>query len=152
MEIKYISGGKASPKARDHNPRQFKARNYSQRSNLFEAIAIAKANGGDVVSRREEDGVVRMKIAVRKQDLKQMLQVIAGNGNCKKSLSPNHHQVMSSSSSSSCSSSSSSSLPSLSLEQRLGFLRKKQLSRANSGRQSRRGSWSPVLQSIPEEF
>lgn len=139
MELKYISsGGKASPKRSDHliQSRLHRARNH-QKNNLhniqtrsnYLLDAIAKSNG--VVSQTEEDGVVRMKIVVRKQDLKQMLQVMGGN---------NDHNT-------------SSFSPSLTAEQRLSLLRKKHvLMRANLAKQSRRSCWSPVLQSIPEEF
>ncbi|PON89926.1 hypothetical protein TorRG33x02_142120 [Trema orientale] len=138
MELKYISGGnnKASPKRSDLQSRLHRARNHQKnintRSNLL-LDAIAKSNG--VVSQTEEDGVVRMKIVVRKQDLKQMLEVMGGNKQGNGSNNP------------------SSFSPSFSAEQRLSLLRKKHvLMRANLAKQSRRSSWSPVLQSIPEEL
>ncbi|PON45048.1 hypothetical protein PanWU01x14_261910 [Parasponia andersonii] len=137
MELKYISGGnnKASPRRSDLQSRLHRARNQQKintRSNLLLDV-IAKSNG--VVSQAEEDGVVRMKIVVRKQDLKQMLEVMGGNKQGSSSNNP------------------SSFSPSFSAEQRLSLLRKKHvLMRANLAKQSRRSSWSPVLQSIPEEL
>lgn len=139
MELKF-AGGKASPK-RDHQFRLFRARNQLSRtsntrsnSNLLDAIAKA-SGGGHVGSPTEEDnGVVRMKIVVRKQDWKQMLEAMGGcsNNNCKKQAD----------------------LPSLSVEQRLNLLRKKhQILKANLAKQNRiRSSWSPALRSIPEEL
>ncbi|KAJ6739292.1 hypothetical protein OIU74_004119 [Salix koriyanagi] len=70
-----VSEGKASPK------RSFRAllrgRNHrSLKSNLPEPIG--QINGGCVVSHTNENGFVRMKVVVRKQDLKQMLEVMRG--------------------------------------------------------------------------
>ncbi|KAL3597529.1 hypothetical protein D5086_009166 [Populus alba] len=70
-----VSEGKASPK------RDFRAllrgRNHrSLKSNLTESIG--QVNGGCVVSHTNENGFVRMKLVVRKQDLKQMLEVMRG--------------------------------------------------------------------------
>ncbi|GMN38228.1 hypothetical protein TIFTF001_007468 [Ficus carica] len=145
MELKYFGGsGKASPRRSDHQLRSFRARSQSRTSNtrssnsLFDAIA--KANGGGhVVSQTEEDGVVRMKIVVKKQDLKQMLAAMGGcnNNNINNKDDDDKKQA---------------NLPRLSVEQRLNLLRKKHLLRANLAKQNRRGSWSPVLQSIPEEL
>ncbi|KAM1483151.1 hypothetical protein TB2_034587 [Malus domestica] len=99
--------------------------------------AVAKVNGGhppqstNVISHQtQEDGVVRMKILVRKQDLKQVLELINGAGI--------HNQA-----------SVVRATSSFSLEQRPCLLRKKQILRA---RQSRQSSWIPELQSIPEEI
>jgi hypothetical protein len=74
---------------------------------------------------------VRMKLVVRKQDLKQMLEVMRGGKS-------NANQA------------SYSPVSSLSLEQRLNLLRRKHLSRSNSAKGSCRRSWTPALQSIPE--
>ncbi|EOX97571.1 Uncharacterized protein TCM_006557 [Theobroma cacao] len=115
--------GKASPK---REFKQVRSRNQKAlRSNLLEAIA--EANGGGVVSHINEDGVVRMKIVVRKQDLKQMLGMINGGGRI-----------------------SSNQSPSPSVEERLNLLRRKHLMRSNAVKKSPR-PWSPELQSIPEE-
>ncbi|KAJ6927483.1 hypothetical protein NC651_011509 [Populus alba x Populus x berolinensis] len=123
-----VSEGKASPK------RDFRAllrgRNHrSLKSNLTESIG--QVNGGCVVSHTNENGFVRMKLVVRKQDLKQMLEVMRGGKS-------NANQA------------SYSPVSSLSLEQRLNLLRRKHLSRSNSAKGSCRRSWTPALQSIPE--
>ncbi|OAY52280.1 hypothetical protein MANES_04G070500v8 [Manihot esculenta] len=128
MELRVAEGKASSPK---REIRSLRARNHrSLRNNLLESIA--QANGGSVVSQVNEDGVVRMKLLVRKQDLRQMLEVMRGHG---KNISQQQ------------------SFSSLSVEQRLNLLRKKQLLRANAAaKESRRRSWTPQLQSIPEEF
>ncbi|KAJ6937195.1 hypothetical protein NC652_011761 [Populus alba x Populus x berolinensis] len=123
-----VSEGKASPK------RDFRAllrgRNHrSLKSNLTESIG--QVNGGCVVSHTNENGFVRMKLVVRKQDLKQMLEVMRGGKS-------NANQA------------SYSPVSSLSLEQRLNLLRRKHISRSNSAKGSCRRSWTPALQSIPE--
>ncbi|OMO53470.1 hypothetical protein COLO4_36725 [Corchorus olitorius] len=116
--------GRSSPK---REFKQLRSRNQKiLRSNLLEAIAQAN-NAGNVVSQIGEDGVLRMKIMVKKQDLKQMLGLING-GN----ITANHQS------------------PSSSVEERLNMLRRKHLVRSNAVKKSRR-SWSPELQSIPEE-
>jgi|UniRef100_A0A2N9HB17 hypothetical protein len=109
-----------------------RARNHkNSRTNILENVV--NVNGGGVVSCYEEDGVVRMKIIVKKQDLTQMLEVMGGGGKNKA-----HHQP--------------SITPSLSAEQRLNLLQKKHLLRANTTKESWSSSWSPALQSIPEEL
>ncbi|KAH7574832.1 hypothetical protein JRO89_XS02G0010200 [Xanthoceras sorbifolium] len=154
MELKVSSGGIGSPK-RDMF-RSTRGRNQkTMMSNLMEAIEeMNTTSRGGVVSETKEDGVVRMKIKVRKEDLRQMLQVMK---NVNKSSSSTHNN-----NTSSTSTSSSSSSLSMSLEQRLNLLRRKHLLRGNniggkSNGSSSRGrgcprSWSPVLQSIPEEL
>ncbi|OAY52279.1 hypothetical protein MANES_04G070400v8 [Manihot esculenta] len=131
MELRVAEVKASSPK---REIRSLRARNHrSLRNNLLESIA--QANGGSVVSQVNEDGVVRMKLLVRKQDLRQMLEVMRGHG---KNIS--QQQSFSTSSS-------------LTVEQRLNLLRKKQLLRASAAaKESRRHSWTPQLQSIPEEF
>ncbi|KAG6761705.1 hypothetical protein POTOM_034934 [Populus tomentosa] len=126
-----VSEGKASPK-RDF--RALRVRNYrSLKSNLLESIA--QVNAGSVVSHtnEDEDGFVRMKLVVRKQDLKQMLELMRG---CESSTNQASYSPASS----------------LSLEQRLNLLRRKHLSRSNAAKGSCRRSWTPALQSIPEEL
>ncbi|GMJ12682.1 hypothetical protein HRI_004937400 [Hibiscus trionum] len=117
--------GKASPKRQ-------KALNRSN-NYLLEAIERAKntGGGGGGVSRVDEDGVLRVKIVVRKQDLKQMLGMINGGGedNCYRSSSPS----------------------STSVEERLNLLRRKHLLRSNAVIKKSGHCWSPELQSIPEE-
>ncbi|CAK7329445.1 unnamed protein product [Dovyalis caffra] len=125
-----VSEGKASPK------RDFRAllrgRNHrSLKSNVLESIA--QVNGGSVVSHTKEDGFVRMKLVVRKQDLNQMLELMRGGKS-------NTNQA------------SYSTASSLSLEQRLNLLRRKHLSRSNPAKGSCQRSWTPALQSIPEEL
>ena len=112
--------------------RQFRAQNQkNSRSDMLETAV--NVNGGGVVSCIEKDGVVRMKIIVKKQDLTQMLEVMGGGGKSKAHLQP-------------------SNLPSLSAEQRLNLLQKKHVLRANTTKESSSSSWSPALQSIPEEL
>ncbi|KAJ0077670.1 hypothetical protein Patl1_35874 [Pistacia atlantica] len=131
--LKVTAGGKSSPKRemfRSSRSRQQR----SMMSNLMEAITQVSGGGDHVVSETKEDGVVRMKIKVRKQDLRQMLEVMKSGKN------NNNNNTQSSS---------------LSVEQRLNLLRRKHILRSNSmmmeeGR--RGGSWRPVLQSIPEEL
>lgn len=129
--------GKASPK---REFKQLRSRNQKiLKSNLFEAIAQANREGG-VVSHINEDGVVRMKIVVRKQDLKQMLGII--NGGRKNNISAaNNYNYQSSPTS-----------PIISVEERLNLLKRKHLMRSNAMKKNiSRHSWSPDLQSIPEE-
>ncbi|KAF5745777.1 hypothetical protein HS088_TW07G01370 [Tripterygium wilfordii] len=98
-------------------------------SNRVEAIASqVRGGGGVVLNHSNEDGSVRMKIMVRKQDLKQVLDVI---DKC-----------------------AGTTTTTLSMEQRLNLLRRKHRLRACSKEsRSREGcSWTPTLQSIPEDF
>ncbi|KAH1099136.1 hypothetical protein J1N35_016057 [Gossypium stocksii] len=130
--------GKASPK---REFKQSKSRNQksltrsSNNSYLLEAIANASNNrGGGVVSHIHENGALRVKIVVKKQDLRQMLGII--NGGTGKNNNNYYYQ---------------SSPPSISVEERLNLLRKKQLLRSNAIKKKTRHCWSPELQSIPEE-
>ncbi|KAK8582542.1 hypothetical protein V6N13_069316 [Hibiscus sabdariffa] len=118
--------GKASP---TREFKQLKTPNQKAlRSSLLEVIAKANNGGSTVVSRVNEDGVLRVKIIVRKQDLKQMLGKINGG----------------------CANSPSSSSPSLSVKERLILLRRKHLTKAATAAKKSRHCWSPELQSIPE--
>ncbi|KAK4740381.1 hypothetical protein R3W88_004078 [Solanum pinnatisectum] len=74
-----------------------------------------------------------MKIVVKKEDLKQIVEALGiGNNN----MNENRSSQISSS-----------------LEQRMNFMRKKQLIRkANQIKLRNNSSWMPMLQSIPEEF
>ncbi|KAK8481712.1 hypothetical protein V6N11_055819 [Hibiscus sabdariffa] len=123
--------GKASPKRR-------KALNRSINNRLLEAIERAKNNGGGgaVVSRVDEDGVLRMKIVVRKQDLKHVLGIINGEDN----VAANYYKYY-----------RPSSPSSISVEERLNLLRRKHLLRSNAMIKKSGHCWSPELQSIPEE-
>ncbi|PSS21773.1 VWFA domain-containing protein [Actinidia chinensis var. chinensis] len=125
MDFLNVAEGRGSPK-REFS-RLSRARNQRAmiRSNMLEAMAQVRSSGS-------EDGVVRMKIIVKKQDLNQMLELIR-NGN---KMDPK---------------SSVSTTPSLCLEQRLNFLRRRHQLRANQVKGSPRSYWRPALQSIPEE-
>ncbi|OVA08875.1 Protein of unknown function DUF4228 [Macleaya cordata] len=136
MELKHFveeNKGMSSPK-RDCRRLSIAARNQkaTTRCNLLEAIA--QAHGGGVVSRMDEDGVVRMKIVVKKQDLKHMLQMME-NGNKNNSIHQKSPLVSSN----------------LSLEQRLHVMRRRQLRRAENVKGGPR-TWRPALQSIPEDL
>ncbi|KAL4281940.1 hypothetical protein GQ457_03G001790 [Hibiscus cannabinus] len=91
-------------------------------------------NGGVAVSRVDEDGVRRIKILVRKQDLKQMLGMVNG----KNSVAADYNYRRSSPSPAS-------------VEERLNLLPRKHLLRCNAFIKKSRHCWSPELQSIPEE-
>lgn len=86
--------------------------------------AISQFGGGEMAA---ADG--RMKIVVKKEDLKQVLEAIRDRRGWGRRAT--------------------AAPPALSLEQRLNLLRRRQILRAAS--RSRR-SWKPVLQSIPEEI
>lgn len=126
--------GKGSPK---REFKQLRSRNQKiLRSNLLEAISQANNNNGGVVSHINEDGAVRVKIVVRKQDLKQMLGIInGGGGGGGRKASANYLPT----------------LPSSSVEERLNLLRRKHVLRSPAIKKSRRHCWCPELQSIPEE-
>ncbi|KAF3434765.1 hypothetical protein FNV43_RR21851 [Rhamnella rubrinervis] len=146
MEIKFGKGRISSAKRSDHcrfsRARNIHEKNISRSNNLLDAIA--KVKGGGVVFQSEGDhnGVVRMKILVKKQDLNQMLEAMEGGKNYKVVSAANHQ---------------TSSTPSMvSVDQRLNLLRKKHLyMKANLAKQQKNShccSWSPALQSIPEEL
>ncbi|KAJ0009858.1 hypothetical protein Pint_34233 [Pistacia integerrima] len=97
-------------------------------SNFMEAISLVS---GGVVSQTNEDGVKRMKIVVKKEDLKQMIDAMRG---CEKnvyrpSISPSSPLVA---------------------EKRLNLLNRRHLLRAS--KESRRRTWRPALHSIAEEI
>ncbi|KAI6701013.1 hypothetical protein NL676_015337 [Syzygium grande] len=128
MELKPLAEGKRDAHHSKH--RGPKTTSVRSNNNVAEAIARVRAGGLDVpVSQVREDGAVRMKLVVRKQELKQMLEAITGGR--KKSV----HQT------------ATSGQP-LSGEQRLHLLWRRTF--AKDGRQ--RPSWRPALQSIPEEL
>ncbi|KAL1343163.1 hypothetical protein HN51_029592 [Arachis hypogaea] len=99
----------------------------SSRIHALESM-VSKTNGGGVVSYVEEDnkGVVRMKLVVKKSELKQLVE----------SINAAHDRTMSSSS--------------LTAEERLNHLVRKK--KHASYRTKPCKCWSPALQSIPEEF
>ncbi|KAI3446290.1 hypothetical protein Pfo_002955 [Paulownia fortunei] len=75
----------------------------------------------------------RMKILVKKEDLKQVLEAISDGRSWGRRAS--------------------ASPPAVSLEQRLNLMRRRQILRAaNQVKGRSRGSWRPALQSIPEEL
>ncbi|KAL6525957.1 hypothetical protein OROHE_015481 [Orobanche hederae] len=128
MDSRIVEDQKSSPR------REFKfsrsGRNPKAISNnVLEAIVqfssreMAAAEGG------------RMKIVVRKEDLKQVLEAIRdGRGLGRRATA------------------TTTAVP-LELEQRLNLLRRRQIIRAASQVKCRsRGSWRPALQSIPEEL
>ncbi|KAJ0010639.1 hypothetical protein Pint_33790 [Pistacia integerrima] len=106
------------------------------KSNVMEAISQVNGYGGvNVVSQANKGGVVRMKIVVEKEELKQMIDMMRGSEN-------NAHGLP-------------SSLPSPSpVERRLHLLKSRHLLRVNnSSKENQRGHvWHPVLQSIPEDL
>lgn len=115
------------------------------RSNILDAIARVNKGTGEIVCETDElsGGAVRMKIRVKKEDLKQVLEAMRDDG---KSINYINHRHQ-------YSSSPAASLSSSSLEQRLILLRKRQLMRTAQIRIRQRGSaWTPALQSIPEEL
>lgn len=130
MEVKFAEDRCAWPR-RSSESKILRTR--SQKANMMSNIldAIAKVNR-DFSSQENEGEVVRMKIVVKKDDLKQVIEAL-GNGN---NMNENRSSQISSS-----------------LEQRLNFMRKRQLIRkANQIKLRNNSSWMPVLQSIPEEF
>lgn len=132
MELKVGGASMVFPK---RVLRLFRARNRkdARRSNVLETI-VDRASGGGVVTCIEEGGAVRVKITVKKQDLEQVLEVIRGG---KSKAHPPKSITRSSSSA----------------EQRLILLRKKHLlGSAIAAKESSSSSWSPALQSIPEEL
>ncbi|MED6179836.1 hypothetical protein PIB30_004476 [Stylosanthes scabra] len=100
----------------------------------------SSSNGGVVSCYSEEDinggGVVRMKIVVRKSELKQLVELVNG-GNSNNGV--NYQRTKASS----CSSTA---------EQRLNqlLLRKKHISSKSKPFNNNDNSWIPALQSIPE--
>lgn len=140
MEYLKVSGSKASPKRELRASKNRQQQQKTVMSNVMEAIAQVNNGGGGVhVSEASDNGVVRIKIMVRKQDLKQILQVMNMNG-----ANDSH----------SLSQAANAPLPASSVEQRLNPLRRKHniLRAVNSGKENSRRSWRPELQSIPEEL
>lgn len=134
MELKFAEDRCAWPK-RSTESKILRTR--SQKTNVMSNIldAIAKVNKKDFSS-QEKGEVVRMKIVVKKEDLKQVLEALR-DGN----INENRSQI------------SPSQVAVLSLEQRLNFMRKRQqIRKANQIKLRNNSSWMPVLQSIPEDF
>lgn len=123
MEMKTIAEEKSSPRRRELRLLRSGRNQKHVTSSILEAIS--HFGGGEVAA--AADG--RMKIVVRKEDVKQVLEAIRdGRGWGRRDAA---------------------APPALSLEQRLNFMRRRQILRAAN--RSRR-SWRPVLQSIPEEI
>ena len=95
------------------------------------AEAIEKLHGGRVISREENNGAVRVKIVVSKQELRQMVSSLSQR------RSNAIHQRM-------------AAPPNL--EQLLHVLREQHMKRAEAGKGYRPGDWRPALLSIPEEI
>ncbi|KAH6832975.1 hypothetical protein C2S53_005753 [Perilla frutescens var. hirtella] len=123
MEIKTIAEEKSSPRRRELRLSRSGRNHKPIASSILEAIS--QFGAGEVAA--AADG--RMKIVVKKEDVKQVLEAIrVGRGwGRRHTAAPT----------------------ALSLEQRLNLMRRRQIFRAAN--RSRR-SWRPVLQSIPEEM
>ncbi|KAI3916974.1 hypothetical protein MKW92_021957 [Papaver armeniacum] len=107
------------------------------KSNLLESVA--QLHGAGVVSHTDENGAVRMKIRVKKQDLKEMLEMMNNGAKNNTNDTQRHHQ------------SSTLAPPDLSLEQRLHFMRRRHQRRVQHAKGGCRKTWRPALQSIPED-
>lgn len=101
-----------------------RCRKNAKPNSLLEAIAKASREGTGFVSQSEENGVVRIKMVVKKTDLAQVLEAMGSDGGRGEGAAP----------------------ASVSVEQRLALMRRKQLLRAKLAA----ATWSPALQSIPE--
>ncbi|KAI3499302.1 hypothetical protein L1887_35097 [Cichorium endivia] len=102
----------------------------------LEVLDIMGFMGGAVSQTLQKDGVVRMKILVKRQQLEQVLeQVVKKNG---KNEGRHVRRPMSRSSASK------------SLEQRLKDMKRIQVLRRQQVNRDCRNYWRPVLQSIPE--
>lgn len=112
-----------------------------QRRNTM-AEAIARVHGGSVVvSPDNENGVVRMKVVVSKQQLRQMVVLSMGSRG-KSSGSSSHAQPP------------PASYPQA-LEQLLHVLRARHMMKraaSEAGKAAHGSPWTPALQSIPEEM
>lgn len=130
MEVKFAEDRCAWPKRSSESKI---SRTRSQKANVMSNILDAIAKD---FSSQEKGEVVRMKIVVKKEDLKQVLEALR-DGN----INENRSQI------------SPSQVAVLSLEQRLNFMRKRQqIRKANQIKLRNNSSWMPVLQSIPEDF
>ncbi|KAL9141727.1 hypothetical protein ABFS82_14G123100 [Erythranthe guttata] len=97
----------------------------NQTANILEAIAQLSGGGG-------QQPPTRMKILVKKEDLKQVMDAIRDGCGVVRRPPPSGGAG--------------------SLEQRLNWMRRRQIMRQmKAAGKSRLGSWRPVLQSIPEE-
>ncbi|EHA8586882.1 hypothetical protein COCNU_scaffold001111G000010 [Cocos nucifera] len=121
--------------ARDNSPIKRDGRvltrcpNHKIPRSLRTAEAIEQAHGGKVVARDDENGVVRMRIVVTKQQLRQMV-ASTGRGRSNAGHRPLAEPP--------------------NFEQLMHALRRRHMKRAEAEKGCRRG-WRPALQSIPEE-
>ncbi|KAJ9560613.1 hypothetical protein OSB04_005773 [Centaurea solstitialis] len=93
-------------------------------------------SGGVVSQMVKHDGVVRMKILVKRQQLEQVLEQVMKKTEADKEI-VNLRRL-------------SKSSASKSLEQRLNDLKRMQIQRGNKTKRDCRGFWKPALRSIPE--
>ncbi|RZC54992.1 hypothetical protein C5167_013842 [Papaver somniferum] len=114
--------GMSSPKRADSRlSLSARSQKATAKSNLLESVA--QLHGAGVVSHTDENGAVRMKIRVKKQDLKQMLEMM--NNGQKNNTNDTQHRHQSSTLASS----------DLSLEQRLHFMRRRHQRRVQHARE-----------------
>lgn len=100
------------------------------------SLLEALAKGGSISSYKTEDGKIKIKILVKKQDLKQMLQSV--------NINNNHNRNNSSTS-------SIFPLLSFSAERQLHNLMKRK-KKGSQAKEHKISHWRPVLHSIPEEY
>ncbi|KAJ9560612.1 hypothetical protein OSB04_005772 [Centaurea solstitialis] len=94
-------------------------------------------SGGVVSQMVKHNGIVRMKILVKRQQLEQVLEQVVKKTEADKGLQVNLRQL-------------SKSSTSKSLEQRVNDLKRMQIQRGNKTRRDCHGFWKPALRSIPE--
>lgn len=105
------------------------------------ALLEALAKRGYVTSHTTDDGKVKIKILVKKQDLQQILETMNYGTSCNNINNNNGNFTILP---------ASSSLSSSSFERRLYDLKKKK--RASQAKEQQPSRWKPALQSIPEEY
>lgn len=138
MELNAAISGNASLRRGFGFFRVPNSKKSTSKHHLLEAMVRKENDNGSlgVVSCTEEDGgVVRMKIVVKKSDLKQLVEVMSGvKGEAL------HGPTI-----------SSVAVPSSTVEQRLNLLWKKHQSGAKPLKRNSHKCWSSTLQCIPEE-
>ncbi|KAK9677512.1 hypothetical protein RND81_11G148400 [Saponaria officinalis] len=146
---------KASPRREIRSSKgNLKNKKVIRNKTLLENIV----KNGDISSRISENGTLKMKILVKKQDLKQMLETVDvvsnNNNNCTSTCTSISISTSTSESASVLSLSSSKLLLSSfsSIERRMNDLvKRRRASQVHQGQQQPR-AWRPALQSIPEEI
>ncbi|KAI3718295.1 hypothetical protein L6452_19159 [Arctium lappa] len=103
----------------------------------LEVLNMIGVRGGVVSQMVEHNGVVRMKILVKRQQLEQVLEQVVKKREADKGIHVNLQRL------------SKSSVPK-SLEQRLNDLKRMQIQRSSKSKRDCRGFWKPALRSIPE--